>query len=392
MADKFIRHEYASKKIYNSLNDIISQNKKHKRRMVIFGAGGPVNIISYYLKLHGITIEAILDNDITKQGSVYYGKTVYDPNKYLSKFDDDFCIMILSSHEDDMIKQCKDLGYDDSHIRQILHYNETLADFSFSNREGFRELNQAEIRQHQINVLKHLKYLCETHGLRYWLCGGTLLGAVRHQGYIPWDDDIDVFVEMKDLKKLTELLKDDLDFEIASFVDEKINFCESCSYMYEMTSDLDVNNYCLQVSWGVGIDIFPMVGIPAEGAELTQYISKITKLNDNVWNKLYSKQELRKATTELMEFMSQYDFDECPNCGYILSRHFTKEILPANYYTKTTELIFEGEKYVAPAGYHEYLVSLYGEDYMIPPPVNEREPRHNYKAYVPLKGMEPRRD
>lgn len=383
MAEKFIRHEHSIKKFYKCLDDIIAQNQIQKRRILMFGSGIPANMAIYYLKIHDVTVEAILDNNPAKQGTEQYNTPIYAPAEYLSEYDDTILIMIASSYEDAMIKQLEELGYGKQQVIQLIQFQEAMSDYSFSNRDGFRELDRMEIRQHQLNVLKHIKSVCDKHGLRYWLSGGTLLGAVRHQGYIPWDDDIDVWVEMKDLKKLTKILKTDPKYGIATYVDETVDFCDSCSYMYEISSDMDVNYFPMQVSCGISIDLFPMVGLPDDEAEMEQYATQIKILEENVWNKMYSKSELRKAATELMDFMSRYDFDKCQNCGYILSRHFTKERMPAAYYTEPTEMMFEGELYKVPGKWHDLLVNLFGENYMMLPPKEEQVAHHNFKAYMP---------
>lgn len=383
MANKYIRHENSLKIFYANLDKIIDNYQQRKRKILMFGSGTPANMAIYYLKIHGIMVDAILDNDFSKQGSIQYGLPVYSPSGYLSEFDDDILILIASSYEYSMIHQLNELGYTSKHICQLIKFEKIMSDFSFVDRTGYRELNRFELRQHQLNVLRHLKKLCDQYGLRYWLVGGTLLGAIRHRGYIPWDDDIDVYVEMKDLKKLTALLQDDPDFGIATFVDQSIDISVPCAYMYEMASDMDINYFPTQISCGISIDIFPLTGIPDTQAELEKYITDAKQLNQNIWKKIYSKQEARKATTEQMKFMSHYDFDKCSHVGYIYSRWgYYKEIFPVEGFINTTQVEFEGEYYRAPLQWENYLVTLYGENYMQLPPESERVPLHRFKAYM----------
>ena len=387
MGKKFIRHEHAIQIFYRHLDEIIIQYQTHKYRIIMFGSGTPANMAIYYLKIHDVIVEAILDNNQKKQGTQEYDTPIYSPEDYLSDFDENIRILIASSYEDEMIQQLKNLGYEQKQIVKLIDFKKSISDYSFVDRTGFRMLDRIEIREHQLKILKHLKWLCDKHGLRYWLCGGTLLGAVRHHGYIPWDDDIDVLVEMNDLKKLTTILQEDPEYGIATFIDLELDFCDSCSYMYEMSSDADVNYFPTQVSCGISIDLFPLVGIPENEQEQKQYIAELRRRNEAVWNKMYSKKELRKAATELMDCMSRYHFDESLYCGggRIISQNITKESWLVDGFRNTEEMCFEGESFRVPKEWQTYLHTMYGKDYMIPPPKERQVAQHQYKAYVPEK-------
>lgn len=382
MANKFIRYDHAAQIFYKRLDTLIAQHRTEGTRFLMFGSGMPANMAIYYLKIHGIKVEAILDNNQAKQGGTEYGTPIYSPEDYLAKFDKKIRIMIASSHEDAMTAQIKKLGYGEEQIVKLLEFQKATNDYSFADRTGYRELNREEIRERQMRLLRHLKELCDRHGLRYWLCYGTLLGAVRHHGYIPWDDDIDVFVEWKDLKKLVKIIQEEPDYGIATFINNEMDFCDSCSYMYEMESDMEVNYFPMQASLGMNIDIFPLMGVPGDEKEKQQYIADMKRLHENVWNKMYSRDELQKATAELIAYIDKYDFDTCADCGYVIGYYFTQEIWSADSFHKAMEMPFEGENFRVPSGWKTYLESLYGKDYMTPPPESERIPLHNFKAYI----------
>ena len=69
------------------------------------------------------------------------------------------------------------------------------------------QLDLAELHECELEILKYFRYLCAKHGLRYFITAGTLLGAVRHGGFIPWDDDIDVVMPRKDYNRLAKIMR-----------------------------------------------------------------------------------------------------------------------------------------------------------------------------------------
>jgi lipopolysaccharide cholinephosphotransferase len=378
----FIRYTNAIDIFYQNLDMIADMCRNSNRKVVMFGSGIPAHMTISYLKNRDVPVDAIVDNNQQLHGKQKSGITIYNPDTYLKNFDESVLVLIASAYQDAMIKQLEDLGYTyDKHIFKIIDLPQSIQDYSFCKRENMQQMDRTQIRQHQLRVLKHLKTICEKHGLRYWLCGGTLLGAVRHQGYIPWDDDIDILVEMKDLKKLTDLLKKDSEFAIATYVDEEIDFFDSCSYMYERNSIMDINYFPMQASCGVNIDLFPLVGLPSNPVDFEHYMKTIRNLQEEIWDNIFDKTKLRQATTDLMYFMSQYDYDQCSDCGYVLSRHATKEKMPVSYYNEPEMMLFEREYYNVPKEWDKYLRKLFGDNYMQLPPEKERVAHHNFRAY-----------
>ena len=80
-----------------------------------------------------------------------------------------------------------------------------------------KELTLDEMKAVELGILKKFDSICKENGLEYSLAYGTMLGAIRHKGFIPWDDDIDVFMKREDYEKLLALKYDDGDFEIKSY-------------------------------------------------------------------------------------------------------------------------------------------------------------------------------
>lgn len=378
----FVRHDTAIKLFYSNLDSFLERGIFENRKIIMFGTSKIASMIIYYLKVRGIDTVAIVDNDVKRQGTIVFGINVYSPDKYLRKFDEQNLILIASSYQDSMIKQLEKMGYQyETHVIKVIDLPKVMNDYSFVDRTGLKKMTREDIRAHQMNVLKYYKKICDENNLRYFLCGGTLLGAVRYKGYIPWDDDIDVYMEMKDLKKLVKILKNDTNFGIASFVDEEADYYDECSLMYERNSIMDSNHFPMQISAGISIDIFPLVGLPDDEDELKEYISVIKELEADKWNKLYDKYLLRKASKKLVDYMSSFDFDDHKTCGFLLSRYFMREIMPSSYFKGHKEVEFEGEFFHAPLCTHEYLEHIHGVDYMTPPPKELQVAGHYYNAY-----------
>jgi lipopolysaccharide cholinephosphotransferase len=265
-----------------------------------------------------------------------------------------------------------------------------------------KEINLDELKVIQLDMLKFVKKFCEKNNLKYYLCGGTLLGAIRHKGFIPWDDDIDIFMPMNDYKKFIELFNENEKYRL-------LNPYKSKDYYYLFSKLIDNRTYLKEDDkphideMGVYIDIFPICGLPDNREEIDKYITKINGLYKKhwhtfckVWNYsdkkskmiiktivkfpyyfLNRKKHIRQGILDLME---KYDIEKSKYVGYILSWYVEKEVTRKEVYDKTIQVEFEVEIFSAPAGYDEYLTNLYG-NYMELPPVEKRVSNHDFKAY-----------
>ena len=88
------------------------------------------------------------------------------------------------------------------------------------NAENFRkgkELTDKQLKEIELNILREIKYVCDKNNLKFFLCGGTLLGAIRHNGFIPWDDDIDIYMPREDYSKFIVLFNEHSSKEYSLF-------------------------------------------------------------------------------------------------------------------------------------------------------------------------------
>lgn len=260
-----------------------------------------------------------------------------------------------------------------------------------------------EIRHIQYEILKSTAAYCDSHNLRYILTGGTLLGAVRHQGFIPWDDDIDIAMPRPDYEKLIAKSGGHLD----SYYD--LNVFENNPYHARLFMRIVDNRtvylheyYEKKYASGLGIDVFPVDGVPVEPKIQADYFRKI-----RYYKKLFalSQSALWKSTNpvkalgktmisipahivgrshyykKILTLVEQYPFDQCDMAGITIGVYLEKEICIKSQLFETTELTFEDRKFHAPICYDKYLRQLYG-DYMILPPKKNRVRGHSFKVYL----------
>lgn len=266
-----------------------------------------------------------------------------------------------------------------------------------------KKIDINELRFIQLDMLKYVKKVCEENNLKYYLCGGTLLGAIRHKGYIPWDDDIDIFMPINDYKKFLELMHENKSYTA-------LNPYEYEDYYYIFSKLVDNRTKLVELGrveidkMGVFIDIFPLLGLPNDEEERNDYINNLRTLNDKrykyfwtAWNysgnkyKKIAKTVLkfpgyiinkkRKTTEKTLKLMEKYNYDESENIGFVLSAYDPKrEVTRKDVYKDIIKVEFEGELFNAPVGYDEYLTNLYGK-YMELPPIEKRITHHDFKAY-----------
>lgn len=144
-----------------------------------------------------------------------------------------------------------------------------------------RKLDIKEIQEVSLEILKIVADICEEENLRYYLTYGTLIGAIRHKGFIPWDDDIDIAMPRDDYEKLLRYLRDNADkYEHLELFD--IRTCPEYPYMIARVSD---NRYVIDVKnekpygMGVFIDIYPLDGLGQTEKEALKYGLKGDRLS-----------------------------------------------------------------------------------------------------------------
>jgi len=237
------------------------------------------------------------------------------------------------------------------------------------------EKDKIGCRETQIKLLDALRVICDKHGLIYWIDFGTLLGATRHKGFIPWDDDIDVSMPIADYRKFLKIAQSELPEDIflqTSKTDKNYKQCFSklCDRNSTFLHDNETGEELYHQ--GIYMDIFPSVIYPRMPFSLRKillYFTVRSRANAVISRKNvfinYSIYLVCKFFWLLFSpFKSNNVAQTVEDNGYYYA-------IPQAYIYPLIELEFEGKLYPAPNKVHEYLSLMYGE-YTQTPPVEMR--------------------
>ncbi len=257
-----------------------------------------------------------------------------------------------------------------------------------------------ELQKKILEVFIEVKKICDKHNIRYFAVGGTCIGAARHKGFIPWDDDLDIAVPINDLDKLIELCKKELPepYRVFNCMEHVHN--PNPIFKVHNTQTTFIEKFELNYPddyKGIFIDIFPLIGIPSDDAKSKKYYRKLrilTALNDK-WHYKLSECPGKKGmllwilTCPLRPFLSKtywsdklyknykkYDFDSCKYTSYTWFPRDYKTKAPKEWFESCVELPFEETKMRCPSGYDGFLTLQFG-NYMQLPPESERQCHDN---------------
>lgn len=258
----------------------------------------------------------------------------------------------------------------------------------------------APLQDKMLDILKHFISVCEENGLCYSACGGTCIGALRHQGFIPWDDDLDVFMPRPDYEKLWQIYDNSKEpkFKLCRTTSEK-NYHHRVMQMVDIdTTFINKRSQNEDIEHGVYIDIIPLDACPSSPFKrISQIVNSVLFSVYNIQNlpefnggkmmraavglllKLVKDPKKRvriwqKAEKKMLkcEWGSSAKIVELTTNFKSLTHPYTKEW----FLDWTRKETFEDIEIVVPNGVEKYLTQFFG-DYMQLPPVEDRHPRHN---------------
>lgn len=259
------------------------------------------------------------------------------------------------------------------------------------NKEKREPISIEEKKSIQLEMLKEIDAFCRKNKIKYSLAFGTLIGAVRHKGFIPWDDDIDIMMPLPDMLRFKKI-----------FHSEKLKYCDvdtDNGFEFGFSRITHIKTYnkigLVAKTYGICIDLYPIVGIPNGDMERVSFFRKASYLFERRMRYRKWRQFLvrflpiktipgfHKAAKEYRDFLLNPDLYGKTGKYYAVAgplRIRNRTMYDFDIFNEIIEVAFEGQSFLGIAQYDYFLSLMYG-DYMTPPPEDQRHPYHIGRYY-----------
>ena len=262
-----------------------------------------------------------------------------------------------------------------------------------------------EIQQMELGIMEYIHEVCQKIGVKYFLAYGSLIGAVRHKGFIPWDDDMDICMLREDYEKLQDYLiaNPDERYEVMSYKN-------NLNYVYPFMKVQDNHTYLLEEdvridsNMGIYVDIFPVDGYEDDSVfkdkmtrlikkrQLSCYTFKGITNTKSILNSLiryisviiFYFTNTNKYIRGIDELAQSRKVDDYELVDYLIYKDMNKPVWKREWLNQTIMGVFEGKEFMIPKNYHEILTSDYG-DYTQLPPVELRFSHHDFQLWKIIK-------
>ena len=307
---------------------------------------------------------------------------IYDLEERLADFDEN--LLILSGSKNCPKRRLEELKHQEQ-VNFFQVYDWEQDKFAEFVRDK-KKISLKEIQNIEKEMLSQVDQFCIENGIRYWVCGGTLLGTIRHKGFIPWDDDIDLFLPWKDYKRFLEEFKTAgrYDLIIPDKADKK-DYFELWAKMIDNHTVVREHVDFMRKVHPVSIDIFPLIGMPRGAEERKRFFEEFSELDKKIWEDFYANNGslgvYDKWYPSQKKFLEMYDFDESSHVGVLGTAYRENDCTTKKVYDSTLRMPFEDIEVNVPAGFQVYLDNLYGKGWQELPDESRRVSNHNVEAY-----------
>ena len=267
--------------------------------------------------------------------------------------------------------------------------------------KGYRKLSLRELQLLQLNAMKHIHQVCLKHNIKYYMIGGTLLGAVRHKGFIPWDDDIDIAMMREDYERFKQIFASEFDLSrfFLQHYDSDIDFRPAmlrvCIKNTIQDYPSEIHHKCCKNTY---VDIFPLDNVPDSELERDTHIKELLNIDRLINIKLYHIYEqnsklyvlfkrivskllfdpLKTLQKKRIKSMTKYKDVSTKCVASTVSKYgYRKQIMDRNIYGNPVLYDFEDTQLFGVEQVDVYLTQLFGKKYMEIPPENKREVPHD---------------
>lgn len=256
-----------------------------------------------------------------------------------------------------------------------------------------------DLQKAGFNILKVFIEICNRHSLKYYVYGGTMLGAIRHKGFIPWDDDVDVAMPRKDFEKFKEFQSELPEYMFLDTIQRKGHYWTPAQ-IRDTRMMVEAGYSARRGQMGVWLDILIIDGVPNPGTlkyklysfiylsarllyKFSHFSDEVSLVMERPW---YERCLVKFAMfTHIEKIINQqlagryldwvsrwYDMDSCDYVATLAGPKKMEETQPKSWFGNGREMLFEDIMVKIMDEGEKFCVKFYGKDYMTPPPIDKR--------------------